>query len=155
VLVPVSAAALEDAILASVAEVGGRCKLETTSGLRFRDEADLPYGVEVEAWPSEDWTHASAEDTAAAFGFRPDREVVLIAFVNDGTSHRLLGQLAVDLATKTGGWIDLGAHSHPQATPAATCQSRRFTSSFVGSGCRAGFNRSGTRSMLSAVGSRM
>ncbi len=141
---PVSAAALEDAILASVAEVGGRCKLETTSRLRFRDEADLPYGVEVEAWPSEDWTHASAEDTAAAIGFRPDREVVLIAFVNDGTSHRLPGQLAVDLATKTGGWIDLGG-----------VRSRRFTSTFAGSGCRAGFNRSGTRSMLSALGSRM
>jgi hypothetical protein len=77
---------------------------------------DRPFAVEVGLQP--DWQPEQFAALAEAFGFAPRDELAVVAFCNRHEDHRVLGELALSLAERFGGVINLGGALWP-SLPAA------------------------------------
>jgi hypothetical protein len=79
--------------------IGGSYDAEVVDGAR-------PFAIQIaEAQLEADGLAAGFE---RHFGFRPAAEIVVIAFANRETDHRLLGELTLAIARHYGGIIDFG-----------------------------------------------
>ena len=109
VLLPVTGLPAEQAVAASLEEVGLHPADDDLSAYapkfreslpQLRDRDDLPYDLEVKEWSAEPDPEFSA--------------AIETALVSDLQSHRVLGEFAADLAARTKGWIMLGGPLCPR-----------------------------------------